>query len=777
MKHMKKRTGIIAIILILAIITFLGWYTSGIIKGTLKRNSKGLKLGLDLAGGVSITYEAQGKKPTSQQLDDTVKKIQNRIENDLGSESSTTEANVYKVGDRRVTAEIPGVKDANALLEKLGTPGNLYFINPVASDGKTENYTLDSSGQYKLAKGVTIKSLKADGSIILSGSDVKTAKSGYQTDQTTKAQSPVVALTLTDKGAKAFGKATTTAAKATYGTIANTVGIYYDGKFVSVPRVDEPITGGNVQITGMSDIDEANQLASYIRIGGLDIDLKEIQSEVVGAQLGSDALKTSLLAAAVGLIIILIFMAIAYRVPGLAADLALILYTELTISILYLFDITLTLSGIAGIILSIGMAVDANAIIFTRIKEEIGKGHHVMSSIEEGFKNALSAIVDGNVTTLIAAAVLGIVGTGTIRGFAVTLALGVVLSMFTAFVITRLLVRSFYAAGVRNEKAYGIKEEKKPLPFIARRAIFFTISLAFIFTGIIGMGVYKARTGKALNYSLEFSGGTSTSVAANKSYTIKEIEKEIVPLVSEVTGDSNIQTQRVQKNNTLIIKTRTLNLKEREALEKTLEKNLNVTEKDIQSTNISSTISGEMRRNSIVAVLIAVAMMLVYIWFRFKDIRFGSSAVIALAHDVLVTLALYAVLRISVGTAFIACILTIIGYSINDTIVIFDRIRENIKAAPQSLKTEEGLRNLADKSITETLTRSLSTSFTTAVMVASLLIFGVSSIREFALPLLVGVTCGTYSSICIATELWYMMHKRLIGRTPVASKTSTKKGK
>lgn len=372
-------------------------------------------------------------------------------------------------------------------------------------------------------------------------------------------------------------------------------------------------------------------------------------------------------------------MAIAYRVPGLAADLALILYTELTISILYLFDITLTLSGIAGIILSIGMAVDANAIIFTRIKEEIGKGYHVMSSIEEGFKNALSAIVDGNVTTLIAAAVLGIVGTGTIRGFAVTLALGVVLSMFMAFVITRLLVRSFYAAGVRNEKAYGIKEEKKPLPFIARRAIFFTISLAFIFTGIIGMGVYKARTGKALNYSLEFSGGTSTSVAANKSYTIKEIEKEIVPLVSEVTGDSNIQTQRVQKNNTLIIKTRTLNLKEREALEKTLEKNLNVTEKAIQSTNISSTISGEMRRNSIVAVLIAVAMMLVYIWFRFKDIRFGSSAVIALAHDVLVTLALYAVLRISVGTAFIACILTIIGYSINDTIVIFDRIRENIK--------------------------------------------------------------------------------------------------
>ena len=517
---------------------------------------------------------------------------------------------------------------------------------------------------------------------------------------------------------------------------------------------------GTCIITGSADIDEAKQLASYIRIGGLDVNLVEIQSQIVSAQLGSNALATSLKAALIGLIIVMLFMIGAYRMPGLAASMALTLYTEVTLAILYLFDITLTLPGIAGIILSIGMAVDANAIIFSRIKEEIGLEHHIAASIEAGFSKALSAIIDGNVTTLIAAAVLGVIGTGTVKGFAITLALGVVLSMFTAIVITKLLVRAFYAIGVRDKKFYGQRVKKPNMNFVGRRAIFFGVSLALVAAGFVGMAVNKANIGKPLNYSLEFLGGTSTTVQVDKDYSLAEIDEQIVPIVAQVTGDNDIQTQKVDQDNSIIIKTKPLSLEQREAQNAGLEEKLGITEEAIASENISSVVSGEMRQQSITAVLVAVFFMLIYIWFRFRDFRFASSAIIALAHDVLVTLALYAVVRLNVGTPFIACILTVIGYSVNDTIVIFDRIRENLKGLPENDRNKDSLKELADRSITETLTRSLSTSFTTAVMVLMLLILGVASIREFALPLLVGVLCGTYSSICIATELWYVMHVR-----------------
>ncbi|MFN2938268.1 protein translocase subunit SecD [Lachnospiraceae bacterium YH-ros2226] len=752
---MKKKTGILALVLIAAIIVFLGWYSFGVIKNTIKGNKKGLKLGLDLAGGVSITYQADKEHPSKQDMEDTIQKLQSRIEHDLSDKASTTEANVYQVGDNRITVEIPGVSDANAILEELGTPGNLYFIKQTDASGNN-NYNYDqTSGEYKLAEGKTIESLQKEGSIVLTGTEVKTAKAGYTQDQTTGNQSPIVEVSLNKKGTKAFGDATTEAYKN-----GQTIGIYYDGRFVSVPTVQAAITNGNCQITGMSDIDEANQLASYIRIGGLKINLKEVQSQVVSAQLGGNALKTSLIAAFIGILIIFLFMILAYRILGLGASLALLLYTELMIGILDQFTITLTLPGIAGIILSIGMAVDANSIIFARIKEEIGLEHTVASAIEAGFHKALSAIIDGNMTTLIAAAVLGLIGTGTVRGFAVTLAIGVVLSLFTAFFISRTLIRAFYAIGIRDEKFYGKKLEKPSLKFVEKRVVFFSLSLAVIIAGFVGMGVYKAKTGKALNYSLEFSGGTSTTIATKKQYTLSKAEKEIVPLFEKVTGDSDVQATVVNSDKAVIIKTRTLTLKEREAVNASLKKNLGIKESAIQNENISSTISGEMRRTSLIAVIVAVLLMLVYIWFRFRDIRFGSSAVIALAHDVLVTLAVYALARLSVGSTFIACILTIIGYSINDTIVVFDRIRENLTNLQKEKRNRETLKELCDRSITETLTRSLSTSFTTIVMVIMLEILGVSAIRAFAFPLMIGLISGTYSSICLATELWYLMSAR-----------------
>lgn len=756
MKRMKKGQGIAWLVVLLACIVGFGYLAFNIVTATVSdKDDYDIRLGLDLAGGVSITYQVVGDKPSTEDLNDTITKLQKRIENELGSDSSTTEASVYPVGDDRITVEIPGVKDANALLEELGTPGSIYFIKQTDASGN-QNYTYDSSiGNYKL--NYELDDLIANGSVILQGSDVKSATATNQQNQTTGATQAVVSISLTDKGTKAFADATTAAYAA-----GQSIGIYYDGQFVSVPKVNAAITDGKCVIEGMKTFDEADSLASYIRIGGLNLELKELQSEVVGAQLGSSALSTSLLAAAIGLIIVMAFLIFMYRVPGVAASLALALYTGLMLFVLWAFDITLTLPGIAGIILSIGMAVDANVIIFARIREEIAAGKSVIAAIEIGFKKALSAIVDGNVTTLIAAAVLGVLGSGTVKGFAITLAIGVVLSMFTALVITRILMNALYAVGVRDAKFYGKAKKIKNIDFVGKKAIFFTCSILVICVGIVGMAVHGIKGDKSLNYSLEFLGGTSTTVEFNKAYSLAQADDEIVPKIADVIGSNDIQTQVVDNTNQIIFKTKSLNLELREAFNTMLEKDYSVDASAITSSNIGSTVSGEMRSQSMLAVVVAAFFMLLYIWFRFKDLRFAGSAIIALIHDVLVVLALYAVARISVGSAFIACMLTVIGYSVNDTIVIFDRIRENKKTLRD--ESPESLRALANDSITQTLSRSISTSLTTVVMVLMLLILGVTSIREFALPLLVGIVCGTYSSICIATELWYVMKVHIKGK-------------
>ena len=510
----------------------------------------------------------------------------------------------------------------------------------------------------------------------------------------------------------------------------------------------------------MESYEEAEQLASQIRIGGLKLELEELRSNVVGAQLGSAAIETSLLAGAIGLVIVMLFMIFAYRIPGLASAIALIIYTILTVLCLNMFELTLTLPGIAGIILSIGMAVDANVIIFARIKEEIATGKTVRSSIDIGFKKALSAIVDGNVTTLIAALVLGVKGTGTVRGFAQTLALGIILSMFTALVITKLLLRALYAIGFKDIKYYGMTLEKKPLNFLGNKKWFFSASIAVILLGFVFMGVNKASTGSALNYSLDFVGGTATSVTFNEDMTLEEIDEKVTPEFEKITNDANVQVQKVADSTQVIFKTRSLEVEERQALADVLVEKFAVDESSITAETISATVSGEMRNDAILAVLIAAVCMLIYIWFRFKDIRFATASVVPLIHDVLVVLTFYAVARVSVGGTFIACMLTIVGYSINATIVVFDRVRENMA----EMRKKDTLEDIVNRSIGQTLTRSIFTSLTTFIMVAALFVLGVSSVREFALPLMVGIVCGAYSSVCIAGALWYVL------KTKIASK-------
>ena len=748
-KDMKKRKGILSLIAIVALMALLGVTTTiGLGKGH-SGAAKNINLGLDLEGGVSITYQVKGDTPSDEDMADTIYKLQKRVE------QYSTEASVYQEGDNRISIEIPGVTDANKILDELGQPGSLYFIAQTGSDG-SENYTRvgttgDAGTDFQLNK--TIEELQEDGSIVLTGSDVKTATAGAYTDSTTGSKENVVDLEFTKEGTEKFAEATKVAKEA-----GQSIGIYYDGAFVSVPNVKAVISDGRAQISGSMSYEEADQLASTIRIGGLNLELEELRSNVVGAQLGEEAISSSLKAGAIGLAIVFVFMCCVYLLPGFAAGLALLIYTGLVLVALNAFDITLTLPGIAGIILGIGMAVDANVIIFARVKEELSSGKSVKASLNAGFQKAMSAILDGNITTLIAAAVLWLRGSGTVKGFAQTLALGIVLSMFTALVITKVIVYSFYAIGIRNPKVYGrVKEERKPINFLGKKKIFFTISIALIVLGFVAIGVNEGKGNGALNYSLEFMGGTSSTVTFDKDYTLEEIDQNIVPLIEDAVGDKNVQVQKVQDSNQVIFKTQTLNLEKREAFNKVMADNFGVDENEIATENISSTVSSEMRRDAIVAVIIATICMLLYIWFRFKDVRFATSAVLALLHDVLIVLGFYAIARVSVGNTFIACMLTIVGYSINATIVIFDRIREELKTKKRGTQLDE----LVNKCITLTLTRSVYTSLTTFVMVAVLYIMGVSSIREFALPLMVGIICGAYSSVCITGALWYVMKTKI----------------
>lgn len=668
---------------------------------------KQIKLGLDLAGGVSITYQTKIDNPSDEDMADTVYKLQQRVE------GYSTEAEVYREGNNRINIDIPGVSDANAILEELGKPGSLVFMD-------TNNNILLTGDLVDSAKAVMYE---------------KNGQKEY-----------AVSLTFAPEGKAKFAEATTQ-------NVGKQIAIVYDQKVVSSPVVREAITGGECQIDGMKTIDEAEHLASTIRIGSLSLELEELRSNVVGAKLGQEAISTSLKAGAIGFGILALFMVVIYLLPGFASVLALILYIDLTVCLVAAFEITLTLPGIAGVILAVGMAVDANVIIFTRIKEEIGAGKSVKSSISNGFHKALSAIIDGNVTTLIAAAVLYLKGSGTVKGFATTLAIGILLSMFTALFVTRFILNAFVNLGIENEKLYGTVGERKTIDFLKYRSICFIVSVAMIISGFVFMGVNRSKIGSIMNYGIDFKGGTSTNVTFNEDMSLEDISSKVVPVVEGVTKEAGTQTQKVKDSNEVIIKTRALTVEEREALNKALAENFNVDAEKITAESISAAVSDEMRNDALWATAIAGVLMLIYIWIRFSDFNFAASSVLALVHDVLVLVACYAVFRWSVGSTFIACVLTLIGYSINATIVIFDRIRENSKALSSRTSRED----LINISISQTLTRSINTSLTTFIMITVLYVMGVSSIKEFALPIMVGIVVGTYSSICLAGAMWYTL--------------------
>lgn len=709
----NKLKGTLHILLVVAAIAVCGVIAYIGIGAGHRGSTENIRLGLDLAGGVSVTYEATKANPTAQEMADTIYKMQKRVENE------SSEVSVYQEGKNRVTIDVPDVDNPQEVLEKLGQAGSLEFKDP-------------------------------NGNVVIDGSDITTAEAVTQQDQTGSSEN-VVKLTLNGSGKKKF-------AKATAEFINQEISIVYDGKVISSPTVQSEITDGTAVISGsFTDISKAEELASTIRIGALPLELKNIRNNIVGAKLGLTSLNTSLVAGIIGLILVIIFMIVFYRIPGVASSIALLFYVVAMLIALNGLDVTLTLPGIAGIILSIGMAVDANVIIFTRVKEELATGKTVHSAIKSGFEKALSAIIDGNITTLIAAVVLYLMGSGTVKGFAQTLGLGIVLSMFTALVVTKFILTAFCNLGLDKASMYGIHKERKTINFVGNFKKYLCISGALFLLCIGGLIFNKMQTGEILNYSLDFQGGTSTSVTFDEGVNLDtEKKQEVVDLVKE-TVNAIAEISDVADENKLIIRTTELSLEEQKALSQALETKYSVTQDKVETESISATVSNEMKSDAVIAVIIAAVFMLIYIWIRFKNIAFGASSVIALLHDVIVVLMVYAVFSqfITVGGTFIACMLTIVGYSINATIVIFDRIRENRKKAG----SRKELAEIVNESVTQTLSRSINTSLTTFIMVFMLAILGVDAVRQFAIPLIVGIVCGAYSSVCLAGTMWYFMNK------------------
>lgn len=725
-----KKTKRNAVLVIIAFLLILGVAIYTAIFGVADRGKvEYIKLGLDLKGGLSVTYEIQEDDYSDKDLEDTKYKIEQRVE------AYTNEYSVYEDGDKKITAEIPGVTNADEILNALNIEGKLEFLDP-------DNYTKWSQGQeYEAA---------------LTGDDIKNATAGIDSDN---GNDNVVQLAFTDEGAQKF-------ADVTAANVGKIVYIIYDNKVVSAPTVQSAITGGSAEINKIGSYEEAEQLATTIRIGALPLTLKQVRSNIVGATLGSDAISTSLKAGAIGIALVFLIMIIVFRIPGLVASFALAFYTILDLLVINLFNVTLTLPGIAGVILSVGMAVDANVIIFTRIKEELADGKSVKQAVKGGFHNALSAIIDGNVTTLIAALVLGIFGTGTIKGFAITLAIGVVLSVFTALAVSQSLLTALVNLGVTDAKYFGVAREPKKTNFVKAGKFCMLGSLIVIIACFCMMPVNNKSKGSPLNFSVEFAGGTSLTVGFDKEYSLSEAEKDIVPVIAEAAGigEAGISVQTVSGTNEIVFKMPELSDDRTDDSQMSKVRSA-LTDKlgaDVKEANvISGSVSSEMSKNAIFSVILAAILMLIYIAIRFHDVKFGASAVIALLHDVAMVFCLYIILRLTVGNTCIACLLTIVGYSINATIIIFDRVRENIGVMKPKKATYKDIVNL---SINQTFSRTIYTSLTTFVTIFVLYIMGVASIKEFALTLMAGIIIGAYSSVCITGPLWYTMKTKL-GKT------------
>ena len=703
----------LAVLVIIALV--FGWFVSLFGIGGINSVKDALKYGLDINGGVYVVMEAQTDatgEELAELMDQTRAVLDNRV-NQMG----VAESSVTIEGDKRLRVEIPGVDNAEEAIEAIGRTAKLTFI-------------------------------LADGTIVVDGSNVKDAQIA------TDGSNYKILLEFDSEGAGLFEEGTRKALSGEVtssidGVLSNQIAIVLDNEIITHPEVQNVISGGSCEITGGYTKEEASTTAALIRGGALPVELVEIQSSVQTATIGADALDKSIVAGAIGLGIVFVLMLVFYGMLGLIADIALLLYVVLFLWAMVGMGVVLTLPGIAALILSIGMAVDANVIIFARIKEEIAAGKSIRVAVDAGFKNALTTVLDAQITTLIAAVVLFEVGTTSVKGFALTLMIGIVFSIFTAVVVTQLFI-SLLASSKKfaKNKYFGVNEDGSPkqllnktFSFIKHRKVYYIVSVSIIVIGLVFMMI------GGMNYGIDFTGGTNIQVEMGKQVDISEVEDTLKDYELDPTiiyaGEGNTQ---------IVIKTiKSLENAERSEIIDTLGAKYGITQDDVlASEQFGPSVGNELKANAVKAVIIAAIGMLIYIIVRFKSWKYGLSAVVGVAHDVLMVIAFYAIFGFTVNNPFIAAILTLVGYSINDTIVIFDRIREN-----KRIYNKDNNETNIDRSLNQTLNRTIMTSLTTLVVMVPLCIMVSSSIREFIIPLMVGVIVGCLSSIFVCSPLYY----------------------
>ena len=723
---MKSQVRKVLSVVIIAVV-ILGWCASIFGMGPVKKIKDTLNYGLDINGGVFVVMQAdtKGMSPskTKTVMEQTREVINKRV-NAMG----ISEATVSIEGSNRLRIEMPGVKDADTAIKRIGKTAKLKF-------------TL------------------ADGTEVLSGSDVKNAAAAVDSQN----GGYKITMKFTGAGQSKFAQATERAASGDVNATVEERGqkvdptaivIKLDDDILTAPTVREKIDNDSCEITrngGFSE-EEASQTAALIRGGALPVSLTEAQSSVESASIGANALDKSIVAGAIGLGLVFLLMLFMYNVLGLIADVALALYVLIVLWVMAGMGAVLTLPGIAGIVLGIGMAVDANVIIFSRIKEEIGQGRSIRVAVSTGFKHALTTVLDSQITTLIATIVLYQLGSTTVKGFAVTLMISILASIFTAVVISQIMVGTLAESKFARYRFFGCNNDgtprnfvKKQFRFIQHRKIFYCASAAVILCGLVFLGV------RGFNYGIDFTGGTSIEMNMGQKVSIPKVEKTI----SEFKLDPSIVYSGEGQKNVIIKTTKGLTTPQRKAVTDKLRSAYGLGEKSIiSSQEFGATVGKEIRNNAIKSILIAAFFMLLYIIFRFKTWKYGVAAIAGIGHDVLVMIAFYAIFGVTVNNPFIAAILTIVGYSINDTIVIFDRVREN-----RHIMRNTPVGEVLDTSINQTLNRSIMTSLTTVVSITPLLVMVSGTLAQFVLPLMVGVLCGTYSSIFLCSPLYYEFNR------------------
>ncbi|MEI4769440.1 protein translocase subunit SecDF [Psychrobacillus sp. FJAT-51614] len=737
---MKTRGRIVAFLLLLVIF-------AGTISPTVGGVLNNIKLGLDLQGGFEVLYQVEelkeGQKITEEVVADTAAALTSRIDV-LG----VSEPSIQIEGGNRIRVQLAGVEDQNSARELLSTQANLTFRD-------------------------------SDDNIMLDGTDLKQGGAKAAFDQNGQ---PIVTLELKD--ANKFAQVTEEiAAKPAPDNVLVIWLDFEEGvdsykeealkpepKFTSAPRVSQRISLNSVEISGTFTVEETKNLSGILNAGALPVHLEEIFSTSVGAQFGESALNSTILASIIGVALIFIFMIAYYRLPGFIAVISLIVYIFLILVIFDWINGVLTLPGIAAIVLGVGMAVDANILTYERIREELRVGKSVKKAFNTGAKEAFTAILDANLTTLLAAIVLFYFGTSSVKGFATLLIISILVVFLTAVWASRLLLGLLVNSGYWDNKPgwFGIPKKRIHAPeenvetldlttkfdrfdFVHNRKIFYIISIVLTVAGIIVLSTLK------LNLGIDFSSGTRVDIKSTQPLTQEVVAEKLdnIGLSSEdivISGDKNeIAVVRYKEDfSQEEVKTLKTEMTEEFGIDPTV-------------SSVSPTVGKELAKNAIKALSIAALGILIYVAFRFEW-RMGVGSIVSLVHDAFLMVAIFSMLRLEVDITFIAAVLTIVGYSINDTIVTFDRIRENLHRN-KKITTEEELATIVNKSLRQTLGRSVNTVLTVVLVVVALLIFGADGIRNFSIALLIGLLAGTYSSIFIAVQVWFDLKVKELRKT------------